>query len=313
MLPLLLCALVGSGYLWAETKTSNRPVFRLHLGQLPESEDPARVRSSSGNFLLQARHRGLLKYTSGKGLEPDIAKCHRPKPLELHCNIQDDQFWSDGSRITAKDVQNSLLRLLDMKVSAPRAHLLFPVRGAREYYSGAKSNPAIWARRESRIVFELLAGEDREFEYHLTHPALAVYSPDKKRFSGYYRDHKLSANKVQLIANPYLPGHESRPDIEFIVIPEDTVALKLFEKGDLDFLRRLPTLFLPQYRGRSELVEFPQVRMDYYGFGPALKENPWLRQLLSENIDFSSLQKLLGSGGLPGCFGLTEDLSLIHI
>jgi oligopeptide transport system substrate-binding protein len=95
--------------------------------------------------------------------------------------------------------------------------------------------------------------------------------------------------------------------VEFLFIEEDTVAVQLYEKNQLQFLRRLPTLFIPQYKDRKDFHFVPVTRFDYLGFGPELKDQENLRKAFTYSLNFVELQRIFSSEGKPGCMGLPDS------
>ena len=96
--------------------------------------------------------------------------------------------------------------------------------------------------------------------------------------------------------------------MEILIIDDDQTALNLYEQGELTFLRRLPTTYIPAYRKRSDFVQIPVLRFDYIGFGEELQNEPDFRRALSLAADYDELKKVLDANGVPGCPGLPVDL-----
>ena len=121
--------------------------------------------------------------------------------------------------------------------------------------------------------------KNSEFLYNLANPLLSPSSDYEKATSGPYELISWEPkHKITLRPNPYFSlGHPQRPNIEFYFVAEDTVALNLYEKNELDFLRRLPTLYIPKFKNRSDFFAIDQFRFDYYGFSPSLKDQPKIR------------------------------------
>jgi oligopeptide transport system substrate-binding protein len=84
-------------------------------------------------------------------------------------------------------------------------------------------------------------------------------------------------------------------------MPDDAMALKLFEKNELDFLKRLPTQFIPIYQNKSEYLSIPAFRFDFIGFGSRVKDDLFLRKALIYSIDYEKSRKLFSSSGRFGC------------
>ena len=84
--------------------------------------------------------------------------------------------------------------------------------------------------------------------------------------------------------------------------------MRLYQTGGLDFLRRLDTIHIPEYKAKPDFIQEPMARFDYVGFGPELADQPELRKALSLSLDYKQLKKLLYALGRPGCPSLAPRL-----
>lgn len=293
------------------------PAFRVHLTSEPGTLDPHKQKSATSSYVTQNLFRNLFYDHPVKGLTPELAEgCHRESQDHvLICQLKKNLKWSDGQKITAKDFIAAYQRVLDPKTGSFHADSLFEVVNAEEIYKHHKklSELGISAPNDHTIKFTFV-NTAPEFEERLASSTLAPFredftSPEKMPTSGPYKILAWTrGDTLQLTANAnYQGGNPRRPDVEFRFIEDDDTALKLFEKGQLDFLRRLPTAFVPAYQGRPEFHWIPVLRMDYIGFGPSIRKNASLREALSLALNYPEMQKLFHSEGRPGCPGVPED------
>lgn len=296
---------------WGATSVFAKPEaapFRLHQASEPSSLDPQRLKSSSSQFLLQNLHRNLFRHDEQARLTPDLAEsCERSKDRKtLVCVLKPNLKWSDGSPLTSRDFLTTYRRILDPAVKAPRADLLFSIRGAEELYKTGKGRLGVGLKDDRTLRFEL-DRPDPDFEHNLSSLILAPYRENLS--TGPYKVRAWEkGQRIRLARNDFYPnGLKTRPDVEILFIEDDGVALKLFEKGDLNFLRRLPTLYIPKFKGAPEFHWIPLLRLDYLGFGPRLKNEPKLREALSLSLNYEELQKIFHSEGRPGCPGLPSS------
>lgn len=299
---------------------SRDATFRLHLSNEPSVLDPHLQKSSASSYLLQNLYRNIFIYDNAKGLVPDLGEsCKREKPLVLVCKLKKGLQWSDGSPLTSADFLNAYHRILNPKESSPRADLLFKIKNAPAIYKGKKKTEelGITALNSMTLRFEF-EEKDPDFEYNLASFSLApiknILKPGQKPselvVSGPYKIQDwLSSQKIQLMNNTkYNFGNfEKRPPVEFLFINEDSVALQLYEKNELSFLRRLPTLYIPKFKSRADFHWIPVIRFDYVGFGPALTGHPKIREALALSLNFKELQKIFSSEGIPGCPGIPSS------
>ena len=157
------------------------------------------------------------------------------------------------------------------------------------------------------------AEEDPEFEYRLIYVAAAPLrkvgipareDSTKLITSGPYKIKEWkSGQRIELVPNSNygLPAATDRPDLEALIIETDSTALRLYESGRLNFLRRLSYSDIPRYKSNPEYHQFQVARFDYIGFAGPLKDNAALREALATSIDFSTYKNIVDNKGLPGC------------
>jgi oligopeptide transport system substrate-binding protein len=304
----------------AESEKSPPPVFRMHVSKEPADLDPHVQNSSGGSYLLQNLFRNFFSFRDDKGLVPDLAEsCKRVGEKILVCRLKKDLKWSDGSPLTSADFIASYRRILDPKVAAPRADLLFKIKNAKALYQDpTKAGPLGVTAPDPRTVRFELTEKDPEFEYDLANYLLA---PIKNRAfsqatastlvtSGPYKIKSWQAgDRITLESNAYYPLVSAfpRPQVEVLFIAEDSLALQQYEQGALSFLRRLPTLYIPKYKTRADFFWIPVTRFDYIGFGPRLKNVPALREAMTASLNYPELQKIFSSEGVPGCPGIPKS------
>lgn len=292
--------------------------FRLHLQTEPTQLDPHVQKTAASSYLLQNLHRNLFFERDPEGLQPDLGeKCYRQKKGRvLVCVLKKDLKWSDGKPLTAAQFAAGYRRILDPATRAYRPDLLFTLKNARAIFEGRKTPAELGVAapdaRTLRFEFETV---DPEFEHALANFTLAPFrdgdtaAPEARAVTGPYRIAAWKkGSSLRLTANPHYPGGDpARPDVEFRFIEEDGTALRLYRKNELDFLRRLPTAFIPHYRNSPDFHSIPVTRLDYFGFGPRLQKKPRWREALALALDYREMQKLMNSPGRPGCPGVPES------
>lgn len=296
----------------AETKqpTANRieRTFRLHLASEPITLDPTQQRGSGAMYLMNSLQWPLFRSDLKQRFKPGILKeCHWLNPLTLSCSLRAQMKWSNGKPLTAHDVQRTFNSFKNPNKKVVRSDLIRNIK-------------TILIKDDQNLQF-LLEHEEVRFQERLTSPLLApIYQEnfplgDKAHelvTSGPYKIVRWEPKKkISLIPNPFFQGALERPNVEFYFIPEDITALTLYEKGQLDFLRRIPTAYLTAYSKKNEFHQSEIVRFDYVGFGPQLESKPELRKILSLSLAFDDWGKILNNPlGRPGCFGIARHLIL---
>ncbi|UXR63568.1 peptide ABC transporter substrate-binding protein [Bdellovibrio bacteriovorus] len=286
-------------------------VFRLHLATEPGSLDPNKQKTSASSYLLGNMYRNIFTFDDNAGLVPDLGgKCSRDRKQILTCKLKKNLLWSDGSALTSEDFLRTYKKLLDPKTAAPRADLLFKIKNARDIYSGKTKMGALGITTPDALTLRFEFQEaDPDFEYNLASFLLAPTKSDLSAYSGPYKLAEWKKGQKIILApnKTYQGGHASRPVVEFLFIEEDTVALQLYEKNELQFLRRLPTLFIPSHKKRPDFHWIPVTRLDYVGFGPELKDREDLRKAFIYSLNYVELQKIFSSEGRPGCVGVPDN------
>ena len=289
------------------------PVFRFHLLSEPMDLDPAHLSGASGNYLLSNLYRSLYRYRPGVGLTPEGAKnCQWKGQLKLVCQLDPKHQWSDGSAITSEQYLRAFRRLVDPKTKTLQAERLLRIKNAKEILKGKKKphSLGVFAPSKYQLIFQL-EEPDSDFLYRLASPALAPLhslpyktkaQAHKAPFNGPYRIAQWGKlGRIYLEPNPFYPGSKKRPKVEVLLVDDDTTALRLYETGNLNLLRRLPSIMIESYRRRKDFFQVPLVRFDYLGFGPKLKNQPLLRKALSLSLNYDQLKKLYHALGRPGC------------
>lgn len=114
-----------------------RADFVLTSGE-PRTLDPHRVSWLPEIQLAAMLFEGLTRLNAETfAPEPAVAERWDVSPDERGYvfHLRPTARWSTGEPVTAEDFRFAWLRVLDPRSEAPYAHLLFAVRGAREYYN----------------------------------------------------------------------------------------------------------------------------------------------------------------------------------
>ncbi|MCE3010388.1 MAG: ABC transporter substrate-binding protein [Proteobacteria bacterium] len=281
------------------------PVFRLTLLSEPKSISLKDQRGSGSNYFLSQIYGTLLEYHNGELKDGFAEKCTYKKEKLISCQLKPGLKWSDGTPLRAQDFVNSYRSYLDPQRPGLRPDLFFNLLNAEKVLRGElpPSRLGVRAKDDTTLEFQLVEA-DREFIFNLAH---LFFAPEKDGISsGPYKIlNWKKGDRIVLTSNVHFwEKNPGRPQVEFLTVSEDTTALNMYEKNEIQFLRRLPTLFIPKFRKRSDYLEVPMIRFDYIGFSGELLEKPELRRLLSTSLDYEAFQKLFYARPRPGCPGL---------
>lgn len=316
--------LVGLGLLitgpgFAEKAEKKEKIFRFHLFSEPASLSPLEQRNSSAGYVLSQIMAPLVRWQKGS-FQPGLATACEPRnPKLVVCQLRKDLKYSNGSAVQTQDWLTHFNQILDPQNKSPLARELFDVVGAEERFQGQSKPPALGIRlRKNELSFQLKRPQ-REFIYRLTNPLLSPFRGAPARRGQDIHFHGLGpyqlaswtpGQKMRFEKNPHSPeGNPDRPPLEALFVSEDSVALKLYETQELQFLRRLPTLYIPKFESRKDFHKIDQVRFDYFGFSKRFREKPGslkTQEALALAIPYDELQRLYSAKPRPGCFGLPE-------
>lgn len=286
--------------------------FSFHLFTEPSGLDPQITNATSGNYLLFNMHRGLLRFSEPKGLQPDGATSCERKGHYLICHLDSRRRWSTGDPIRAQDYVIAFRRLVAPATASGQSDLLEHVVNAPAILNGSRKPEELGVVAENEFTLKIdLASPDPDLEYKLALSALAPWPPGgfkkpdqatSQVVSGPYKIVNWKKGQwIDLKPNPHYPSLKPRPDLRVYFIDDDATALRLFQNGKLKFHRRIPNSDLEWAKSQPGFQRIAMARFDYVGFGPQLKEESTLREALVKAIDFTSFLKLIDTISPPGC------------
>ena len=278
----------------------------------PQHLDPARSQASSANYFFYNSLRGLYKIDDNNNVAEEGGRCEWFSEKVLLCQLI-DQNWSNGEPLTAQDYVRAFQHLVDPKLASPRANLLKNISKAPMIIKGELPVSELGVHAmDSRTLKLEFSQRDQEFLYKLASTALypthKTHSADTKSYkkfivNGPYLIESWIPGK-QMILKPnleYKKGHPKRPKLKVHFIDDEMTAYRLYEKGKLQFLRRVPSQMMPALENRPDYFQKPMLRFDYIGFGEELMKRDNLRKALIHAIDYEQLRQLLGGIERPGC------------
>lgn len=321
-------AVLTSGALAAIGLTGVHPVapvagqngdVRLRIvGSDPVTWDPAAAGDSSTAAMLAQVFEGLTTFDTASRPQPALASSWvvADDGRRIAFALRPGMLYSDGTSITAQDVVDSWLRLIDPVAPSPLASLLADVQGAAGYMSGQLGREDVGLRAEGgRVVVEFR----RPSTYFLAvtaSPSLAVVPPSMQAAglgptlpadfvaSGAYRPVSQDGRTIRLEGNGnYWAG---MPPLEVVDVVTDlggTGSVAAFEAGDVDYtaIGSFDATWV-----RYDATLGPQLRLTdsfsvhYYGFDTT--EPPFddsrVRLAFAQAVDWDRIVRL-GTGADP--------------
>ena len=284
-------------------------------------------------------HEGLTKHDENLNVVPALSESWTvSKDGKIYTFRLRDAKWSDGVPVRAEDFVFGWQRLLDPKRAAEYAYFMFDVENAFEYNSGKISD-------FSKVGVRAL--DDKHVEVRLKYaasyfphiPTFGITYPQRRdmveghpsdytepaflRCAGPYRLVEWKHDsRLTLEVNPYYYG--KKPEIEkvqFLVVKEDSTALNMYERGELDVALRVPSLALDRVKKWPDYRSFPVLRGYYYGFNVNKKpfDNIWVRKAFASALDREEVVKVLKGGQIPtrawvpkGMFGYEANVGISY-
>jgi oligopeptide transport system substrate-binding protein len=275
-------------------------VFHMALRKDPISLDFHKRSFYGTNILYHNVYSKLYTYDSEGNLHPLAAKECKSDDAQTTwtCELNKDVAWSDGKPQTAKDYIDSFNSLNLNKIK--RSDILNNIL-------------RIQASGKSKLTFKLRA-PDHEFLHKLAagpffafrnQPGTHFTSFKDLKFSGpFVISDYLPGKHITLSPNPHFKLYPVKHRVKLHFVHSTHTSMLLYDKGQLDFIRTVPTLLIPKFQNTQDFKQFAMYRLDHIGFGPQMKSRPLLRKALTHSLNYQELEKLYFSRGLPGCIGI---------
>jgi oligopeptide transport system substrate-binding protein len=305
--------------------------IRMRLPTEPPTLDWHLATDNVSKEIIFNIQQGLLKHDENTKPVPALAESYEVSKdgTTYTFKIRADAKWSDGRDLVAQDFVDAWERVLNPKTASEYAYFLFDLKNAADYQSGKikdfaevgaratdaktlvvnlKGPTAYWLHIPTFwISFPIRKDIVEKFGERWTEPANIVSSGPYK-LKEWQRD-----SKIVLELNPqHYDKTEGRiQQVEFRVVKDDSVAVSLFDTGDLDIVRNLPPSQLRMLAERPEFRQSPYLRLTYFGFNvkdPAVSDVK-VRKALALAIDRSEIEKLLSPGVKASAVWIPVDLA----
>lgn len=299
----------------------------------PNRLDPALAVDVAEGQICSLLYQGLVRFSPRGEIVPDAAKSWAIENGGTRYVFRMDarSRFSDGSRVSVRDVTASLERVLAPESLSPRKWVLDRIRGAPAFSAGrAALVEGVSIPDDSTVVIEL-EKPFRPFLQLLAMPAAYVVKtaarggPANVSGNAVTRDgpaensagqpatRPLGSGRwvlskwergdfIELVPNPFHPGGLPAMDrLVFRVIPEAFTRIAEFESGTLDILR-IPHAELARFLGdeaRRRLIQSqPELRVSYIGLnnrkGPL--SDVRVRRALNMAVDVDRIIGVLAGG-----------------
>ena len=297
-----------------------KPKFKLHLIEEPGRILPQFKDRFAGQYLMGNVFDSYYRVDGSNKLQASLMKsCVWKTNTQLVCTPA-QRKWANGESITPWHYYEHLKRQLYKDNLSSAKELMSDIKNYKPYLEGSKEFASVGIKLNDKAEIEFLLNKpNADFLYLLSHPVLSpIPKPElsdneiaREYATGPYKLLKWQRGRSILLERnlEYPIKLSAPPQVEFFFIAEDFTALNMYEKGDLDFLRRIATHHVPRFKKLDQLMTITFFRMDYFGFGPSMSNYLALRKALQNSFLPDEFLKVFNATGASvGCVGLPQNL-----
>jgi peptide/nickel transport system substrate-binding protein len=252
----------------------------------------------------------LIRYKGNTlDLEPELL-AEMPKVdadnVTYHFKLRNDVTFSNGAKLTAKDVKYTFERMMTPATKAQNTWVLEEIKGAKEMLDG-KATEMAGIKVVDDYTFDItLARPFGPFLQNLATPPASIFPADYTKQqgdkfgrapigSGPFKVGKWEPNQVIVLAkneNYFEKGLPYLDAIEYRVIPEEATRWMEFQKGTLD-TEVPPTAELEATRTNPayQWIEYTTLNTWYLSLDLKTFTNRDVREAISLAIDRDTLLK----------------------
>jgi oligopeptide transport system substrate-binding protein len=291
--------------------------LRMRLPSEPPTIDWSLATDNISKEVIVNIQEGLVQQDGEAKPLPGLAESWTISPdgKTYTFQIRDGVTWSDGKPLTAQHFIDSWERVLNPKTASEYAYFLFDLVNAEAYQAGKVTDfSQVGAKAVSDKVLEVTL--NAPVSYWINIVAFWISFPIRKDVVAAHGDRWTDPANIVTVG-PYLlkewvrdskivleqnPNYYDKallktmaPKVEFRVVKDGSVAVTLFDTGDLDIVRDLPPVQLQMLAQKPEFKSALYLRGTYIGFNvkdPALKD-PRVRRALAHAVDRSEIAKAL--------------------
>jgi len=288
----------------------------LNLGTEPPTLDPALATDTTSVDVIENLFLGLTDYDDETSKTiPELAtswECSEDG-LVWAFHMRKDVKWSDGTPVTAHDIEYGVKRTCDPATASDYAYVLYIIKGAKEVNTGEVKD---------LDYVGVKAIDDYTIQFALNNPAgyfpgiagMWVARPVPKWTIEKYGDKWTEPENI-VTNGPYLLkkwAHEDEiimeknPDyceagkvqierVHYVMVVEASTAMAMYEEGELDSLETAPLEDMDRIKAdpvlSKELFIAPRLCTYYYGFNNTKPpfDNALVRKAFSAAINRQAL------------------------
>ncbi|MFM2044471.1 MAG: periplasmic oligopeptide-binding protein [Pseudomonadota bacterium] len=315
----VLSALAGPA---AAQTAAGEMVIRIGNGGDPETLDPHRITSITGDTVVLNLCEGLVAFDAGYNAVPGLAESWTTSAdgKTWTFTLREGLKWSDGTPFTAEDYVWSLRRSVTPATIPGFPEFLYSIENAQAIVKGEMPPESLGVSSPDprTIVFRLWRpfpdfltfGAAQRGMYPLQRAAVERHGAEFTRPGNFHctgpfiLDEAVPQSHMRLVRNPhYWDAANVKPDVVYYYASEDSnTEVRRFRAGELHLTNTVPATQLDWLRANMpDSLKIVQGASTYY-YMPNLKNAPWkdnpkLRTALAMAIDREGLTRGVTRGG----------------
>lgn len=277
---LLIGFLLGFIEVVNQEPIQNKEVFTYSVSNVPIDFKSVGSLDKRIQDIVSATSRGLVELDASKNIVPALSEGVevRDDGLEYDFKIRSDIYWSDGTKITPKDIVTFFREILTEEEEENIGALL-NVYGAKAFRDGTGSfteNVGITSG-EDNVVIRLNSKDDKFIE-ELTSPQYRLrknvllwenirQNYDKLVYSGYYSISDMTMSELTLDRNSST-NKDMVATIKIVSDESEELAMAAFEVGGRDIVINPPKSQLSRLSSENRLLTLESNKAMYLAFNP---------------------------------------------
>ncbi|MCB1085090.1 MAG: peptide ABC transporter substrate-binding protein [Chlamydiia bacterium] len=253
------------------------PAARISFSYHPFTVDPRKGTDPVTTALCLMLYEGLFHLEEDGTLSNAIAKgLEISEDRRTYTFFLRPSMWSDGSPLTAYHFAEGWKKQLSPTFTSRNAHFLYPILNAEEVKEGKAPMESLGITPLDELTLQVtLKHPTPYFLELLAHPIFfpVPYNGDEVPYpteggelltnGPFMLESWKNEDRITLIKNPYYWEAEAveLERIQALIISEESTALKLFEKGKLDYIggliSPLPLDAIASLREEGKIFEKP--------------------------------------------------------
>lgn len=303
-------------------RTEKNSTLSLNLAEDPHTLDPRQVRTLRDITLVKQLFDGLTRLSpTGKPENALAEKVDISADGLTYTFTLRNATWSDGSPVTAFDFQTSWLTVLDPQFPTDYAHMLFPIKNAREAKLGKCLLEDVGIKAENATTFVVHLEHPTPYFLELTSfPTLFAFK--EALFDGpFIVDNYRPDASLVLTKNPLYWQNDcvSLEKIAFTIISDNSTESLLYEKGELDWLgqplsHNISSDHVAKLKKEGALHSFPVAGTFWLKFNTATTpfQDSRLRRALSYVIDRQAIVTHILQGNQEPSIGVLPSTMTLN-